>query len=115
MQKETNELVDYKTKDFKKLMVLLFPQEVTLHASLPPSMRGPVAGHQQEVPNLQGGHWNTARLGQLKELAGHTIFLIRSYGHKPLQQNFLPSEPFDWEEKSAGMLERERRRCQYNI
>lgn len=31
-------------------------QAVALYASLSPSVRGPVAGHQQEVSDLQGGH-----------------------------------------------------------
>lgn len=39
------------------LTVVFFSlQAVALYASLSPSVRGPVAGHQQEVPDLQGGH-----------------------------------------------------------
>lgn len=42
---------------FSILTVVFFSlQTVALYASLSPSVRGPVAGHQQEVPDLQGGH-----------------------------------------------------------
>lgn len=40
-------------------------QEIALHAPLPPGLRGPVAGHQQEVSNLPSWHWNTAEPWQL--------------------------------------------------
>lgn len=40
-------------------------QEITLHASLPPGLRGPMAGHQQEVSNLSSWHRNTAEPWQL--------------------------------------------------
>lgn len=36
--------------------VLSCLQEVTVHAPLPPGVRGSVVGHQQEVPHLQSGH-----------------------------------------------------------
>lgn len=44
---------------------LLFLQETSLHAPLPPGLRGPVVGHQQEVSNLSSWHRNTAEPRQL--------------------------------------------------
>jgi len=47
------------------LSVLSVLQEIALHAPLPPGLRGPMAGHQQEVSHLSSGHRNTAEPRQL--------------------------------------------------
>ncbi|XP_018592142.2 E3 ubiquitin-protein ligase RNF165 isoform X1 [Scleropages formosus] len=42
-----------------------YKKEITLHAPLPSGVCGPVAGHQQEVPHLSGGHRDPADARQL--------------------------------------------------
>lgn len=45
-----------------------------MHAPLPSGVRGSVAGYQQEMPHLQGGHWDPADPRQLIAPAGSCSF-----------------------------------------